>query len=213
MSLIYPDEVFAIKEVVWPQVTFYDKEVEIIESTFANVETHVVAGNKLGKDFAAGFIMVVAFLICYLRDVRCRIVTTSVDEEHLKVLWAEAARFCTQARQPVLAEYGGPLMLHHMMLTRASERIVQGKNPDSYVLGLVAEKAEKMGGHHAEWTLFIGDEASGLDDPFFKAAQGWAEHFLFIGNPFPCQNFWKKAIEMGDLVGGGEVLTVGGSNG
>ena len=37
-----------LKTVLWPDVRFYDKQVEIIESVERNFVTVVPAGNKLG---------------------------------------------------------------------------------------------------------------------------------------------------------------------
>lgn len=45
---IDPDELFVLKEALWPGVRFYDKQVEVIESVLLNRETYAVAGNQLG---------------------------------------------------------------------------------------------------------------------------------------------------------------------
>src|SRR5215210_988404 len=73
----------------WPQVTFYDKQWEIIESVRDNAETVVVAGHQLGKDFAAAFVV----LWFYLTRHPVRVVTTSVKDDHLRVLWGEIGRY------------------------------------------------------------------------------------------------------------------------
>ena len=53
----------AFKELFWPDVYFYDKQREIIYSVCENDETVVPAGNMLGKDFVAGFIILYFFKI------------------------------------------------------------------------------------------------------------------------------------------------------
>ena len=73
------------------------------------------------------------------------------------------------------------------------------KKPYNYLVGMVYDDPEKMAGHHADWTLFIGDESSGLDDKSYEMAQGWAKHMLLIGNCNPCANFFKRGIQAGDL--------------
>jgi hypothetical protein len=63
-----------------------------------------------------------------------------------------------------------------------------------------------MQGHHiAEVgdriprTLWIADEASGVDDLGYKAADTWARRKLVIGNPYPCTNFFRAGVKGGDL--------------
>lgn len=183
--------------VTWPHARFYDKQVDMIYSVEENIETYVVAANKMGKDFIASFIAVNLFLRCLKEDIRCRVVTTSVKDDHLRVLWAEIGRWLTTAATPLLASKGGPLLELNKEIRRADEAEV--KNPDNYVLGLVSEGEEGMSGHHADCTLMIGDEASGLNNITHKAAQGWAKRFLYFGNSWPTENFWKEGIEAGDL--------------
>ncbi len=198
------DDLLAIKAVLWPDVRFYDRQIEVIESHCDNVETDVPAGNKLGKDFVTGFIVLADFLWCLYNEVTCRIVTTSVAEHHLKVLWGEVGRFVITSSQPLLAREGGPLVMNYQEIRRSTE--AEAKNPLNYLVGRVSAKGEGMSGHHAEFTLMVGDEASGLDDDVYLMGQGWAKRFLFIGNPNNCENFWRKGIEAGDLEIGEKVV-------
>lgn len=198
--LVYPDELLALKVVLWPQVTFYPKQIEIIESTLWNDETYVPAGNMLGKDFVAGFIALGCFIVCEAKDIRCRIVTTSVAEHHLKVLWAEIASFISMSRMPLLKtpKEDGPFVLNYQELRRKSEAHL--KNPINYLIGRVSERGEGLAGHHSQFTLAIGDEVSGLDDKGYGFLQGWARRKLFIGNPNPCENFFRRAVRAGDII-------------
>src|SRR6516162_7686299 len=109
---------FAFGLEFWPEVTFYDKQVETIISVENNPETFVTAGNQLGKDFVAGFIALNTFLRCIKSGETCRILTTSVAEHHLKVLWGEISRFLASSRYPLLAADGGPLVVTHMEIRR-----------------------------------------------------------------------------------------------
>jgi hypothetical protein len=188
----------ALAELLWPEVRFYREQRDIIRSVEENDETYVVAGNQLGKDFVTGFICVTKFLRCLALGRTCRIVTTSVAEHHLTVLWGEIGRFVTTAKYPLLAKHGGPLVMNYMELRRANE--ASAKNPLNYCVGRVSAKGEGLAGHHAEETLFIADEASGIDDLCYSMAQGWAKRMLFIGNPNECQNFFRKGVKAGDLL-------------
>lgn len=196
--LVHPDDALTLKELLWPEVEFYDKQVEIVDSVFRNRETYVPAGNKLGKDFIAGFIALSAFLICKYQGVTCRIVTTSVAEKHLNVLWGEIGRFIGTASQPLMTQYGGPLVVNAFEIRRAEE--MEQKKPYNYLAGMVYDDPEKLAGHHADWTLFVGDEASGLANKAYEMAQGWAHHMLLIGNPNSCANFFKTGVKSGDLL-------------
>lgn len=182
-----------LKNALWPDVSFYDRQWEIVESVERNDETYVPAGNMLGKDFVTGFICVAEIL----RHPVVRVVTTSVKDDHLRVLWGEINRFIATSRYPLRVEDGGPLIVNH----RDVRKVVRGETcPISYLRGMVSAKGEGLAGHHAPHTLAVGDEASGLDDEAYQQFQGWAKRMLFIGNPNPCQNFFYKGVEAGDLL-------------
>jgi hypothetical protein len=77
----------------------------------------------------------------------------------------------------------------------------------SYIVGKVAAKGEGMLGHHISETgdgipktLWVADEASGVDNDLYERASTWARRMLIIGNAYPCQNFFRDSIKKGDLV-------------
>lgn len=201
---IHPDDLFVLKEVLWPYnavgkpLNFHSKQVEIVESVLTCPETYVPAANKMGKDFICGFIAPAVFVVCAAKGITCRIVTTSVAEHHLKVLWGEIGRFVTTSRKPLVGRAEDQFTMNYMEMRRASE--ANAKNPLNYLVGRVSERGEGLAGHHAEFTMLIGDEASGLDDKVHEMGQGWAKSMLFIGNPNPCNNFFRKAVKDGNLV-------------
>lgn len=192
--------------VLWPNVRFYGKQEEIIYSVWENNETIVPAGNELGKDFVAAFIILVFFLSRY----PCRVVTTSADYAQLEsVLWGELRRFIQTAKYPLDSAKGGCIVVNHMHLKRVYNGAVCGV---SYVIGRVAKKGEGLLGHHVSQesgafiedgiprTLFVADEASGVEDVAYERADTWAERKLIIGNPFPTTNFFYKAVKGGDIL-------------
>ncbi len=195
---LHPDDLLGLKELLWPEVRFYRKQIEIIDSVLRNRETYVPAGNKLGKDFIAGFLTLGTFLLCKYEGISCRIVTTSIAEKHLNVLWGEIGRFVGTATQPLLSQHGGPLVVNSLEIRRAEE--MEQKKPYNYLVGMVYDDPEKLAGHHADFTLFVGDEASGLADKAYEMAQGWASHMLLIGNCNPCSNFFYRGVKAGDLM-------------
>jgi phage terminase large subunit len=165
-----------------------------------------------GKDFVAGFIA----LWFFLSRQPCRVVTTSADGPQLEaVLWGEIRRFIQTSVVPLEGEKGGPLVVNHLHLRKLDPGT--GKVCGiSYVIGRVAAKGEGMLGHHVAETgdgvprtLFIADEASGVDDQSYKASDTWARRKLVIGNPYPTSNFFKKGVKGGDLPAPGIIGGVG----
>ena len=191
----------------WPEVNFYQQQRDIIRSVRDNDETFVVAGNKLGKDYVAGFIALGAFLFpnvflrprgSWIKSQEVRIITTSVKDDHLRVLWGEIGRFIQQCKYPLLAEQGGPLIVNH----RDIRKLVGPKREEckiSYLRGMVSQKGEGCAGHHAAHTLGIADEASGVEDITYTQFGTWTQRLLAFGNAMPSNGFFRKAIKGGDL--------------
>lgn len=193
---------------MWPWLDLYDKQIEVVESVWWNYETLCVAGNMLGKDFIAGLIILMFFMTRH----PCRIVSTSADYAQLEsVLWGEIRRFLYSARAPLTADKGGRIIDNHLHLKKLiPDPQRKGKLIEcglSYCIGRVAKKGEGLLGHHIAdtgdgipRTLFVGDEASGLDDQARERASTWARRMFFIGNPYQCNNFFFKGVEAGDLM-------------
>jgi len=205
---------FKFQRLCWPDITFYDKQCEIIQSVVENEETVVPAGNDLGKDFIAGFIAV--WFQC--SRTPCRIVSTSSSQTQLKsVLWGEMSRFIQTSRVPLPLEQKD-LWLQTKMPDGSYE-------PRSYHRGIVCRMPETLQGHHVEWgklsekeiahleqlnnhklpydglprTLAILDEASGVHQAHYDATDTWAHRKLVIGNPLECTMF-KALVEGGDIL-------------
>lgn len=88
--------------------------------------------------------------------------------------------------------------------------MVDGKlDPLSYLVGMVSSEDSKaaMQGHHIAKTgdgiprtLFVCDEASSIKDHYYTMARTWANRIFVFGNPWPCENFFRKASDDGDLL-------------
>lgn len=178
---------------LWPSVNFYDVQRDIIHSVRDVPETVVPAGNMLGKDFLAGFVC----LWYFIAFEEVRIITTSVKDDHLRVLWGEIENFINTSTIPLNEENGGLLRVNHHDI-----RKVYGTPTDiskSYLRGMVSSKGEGMAGHHAKHTLMIIDEASGVDNEVYTQGDTWAKKKLIIGNPNPCNNFFFEAVMGGSM--------------
>lgn len=200
-TLSIPPEVLTdplrFKALCWPDVMFYDKQIQIIESVRDNDETFVPAGNMLGKDFVAGFICVWFFL----SRSPCRIVTTSAKDDHLRVLWGEINNFINTSEVPLTVDRGGPLIVKHHEINRMLPSGV--RCPKSYIRGMVAsaDSIASMQGHHVAnvgdgipRTLGVVDEASSVPHDYWKMMGTWMKRGLVIGNTWPCENFFKWAV-------------------
>lgn len=182
----------------------YNKQIEIVYSVRDNEETFVPAGNMLGKDFISAFIVLWFFLSAMKFGKTCRIITTSVSDQHMKVLWGEIGRFVTLSNPRLDHATMGderPLVFLHREIRRASLKGLPACEI-SYIRGMVAEKGEGMAGHHADYTLVVGDEASGIDDINYTQSGTWAKRGLWIGNcnSTPVRNnFFFKAVQGGDI--------------
>lgn len=192
----------AFKQLLWPQVVFYPKQIEIIYSVKDNDETFVAAGNMLGKDFTAAFIC----LWFFLTRAPCRIITTSAKDDHLDVLWGEMNWFVSNAAYPLDSKRGGPLLINQ----REMRKVINGMPcPLSYIKGMVANEQSiaAMGGHHSNpkvadglpHAMLVCDEASSVPTPYYDTALPWAKRILVFGNTWPCENFFRKAIDGGDI--------------
>jgi hypothetical protein len=192
----------------WPNIRLYDKQREILHSVWNDDETVVVAGNMLGKDYIASLVALTFFLI-HVHDP-VRVLTTSVKDEHLDVLWGEIDARIAECSVALTTDKGGPLVYNHHEI----RKVTKGRlDKLSYLKGQVSKQGEGLSGHHATYTLLIGDEASGLSQEVYKKASAWAKRMLFIGNPWPCSNFFKRAVkgEQGTSDHGGDIPAPDGS--
>ena len=201
-------------KIVWPDNTFYDRQCDMIYGVRDSSETCVVGCNGSGKDHTSGYICATMFIapwlyysLEYVRQVQAgtpkdwpmrmrhtrRIFTTSASEEHLRVLWAEMGKWLSTSKIPLLVQDGGDLVLNDLELRFKDEMHL--KKPPNYMIGGVAAKPEKFSGHHARYTLAVGDEASGLGDVVDERFSPWAKRRLYIGNAERCENFYRKKVQ------------------
>lgn len=174
----------------WPDIVLSREQRHIMYSVRDNIETVVPAGHQLGKDFVTGLTVIWFFV----SRSPCRVVTTSVDATQLEgVLWGEVRRFLQSSKVKL------PIVVNHLLL----RKIVNGAQDGlSYMIGRVAARGEGLSGHHIARkrdgiprTLFVIDEASGVDQESYDKGIEWSHRRLIIGNPYPCENFFKHAVK------------------
>lgn len=181
---------------LWPHVELFREQREMMYSVRDNDETMVVAANMLGKDFTASKVALWGFLTHRV----ARVVTTSVKDDHLRVLWGEIGRDLQSSRIPLTIDKGGPLLVNHRDI-RKVDPITNETDTISYLRGMVSEKGEGLAGHHAPYTLGIVDEASGVDNIVYTQIGTWAKKLLAFGNANNCalDHWFRKAVREGDV--------------
>ena len=161
---------------LWPQYKLWYKQAEIIRSVWENRETFVYAGNELGKDFTAGAIIVMTFLMFD----ECRIVATSVSDRQLAVLWGETQRFIYDSAVPLTVDEGGFWVVNHHHVYKYRKGKV---DTISYIKFMVAGKGETLEGHHAnDMTLAVIDEACHDSETDVLTNEGWKRFSSLTGN-------------------------------
>lgn len=200
-----------LHRLLWPREYVYAKQRDMFRSVEFDDETFVVAGNELGKDWSAARIVLCFFLTRH----PCRIVTTSAKDQHLMVLWGEIGNAINTASRPLLADDGGPLVLNHQHLRRVgpsgdpcrlsycvgmvagpnTEAALQGHHVASVGPGAGIECCGEYVQHRQARTMFVADEASSVPHGYYAMIDTWAKRKLIFGNPWPCDNFFKHAVE------------------
>lgn len=196
----------------WPHINLYDRQREILYSVRDVERTYVPAGHQLGKDFIAA----VAALWWFISRRPSRVVTSSVQAAQLNdILWGEIRRLIKESRVEL------PIHYNHMRVRQVYEHAIGNGSPgnDSFVprcemVGRVVNKGESLFGRHLERhavgpdgdglnvprILALFDEASGMDNTAYEGADTWANcHMLVIGNPYPCQNFFRQGVKEGQV--------------
>lgn len=167
LALACRKEPLLLKRICWPHVVFYDRQVEIVESVRDNYETVVPAAHQMGKDFISGFIALWYFLV----HNPVRVVTTSVKDDHLRVLWGEIRRYIDTSAVPLDSKRGGPLLVQSREIKKV--RGDGSLDPISYMIGMVSEDPAGLAGHHARYGLMIYDEACHDDRTEVLTEGGW----------------------------------------
>lgn len=175
----------------WPAVRLYDRQQEVLLAVRDSPRVYLSSAHQMGKDFTAAL----AAVWYFSAHPVCRVVATSVKDDHLRILFGEVTRFLETASPPLLARKGGRLLASHREVRKLTP--AGTPCPISYLRGCVSERGEGMAGHHAPATLFIADEASGVDDAVEERTDSWAKRSLVFGNPYPCENFFKRAVQSG----------------
>jgi hypothetical protein len=147
----------------------WSKQAEILESVRDHQRTAVRSAHGVGKTSTAAR-AVVWFLSAYPYS---RVITTAPTFTQVReLLWREIAVGHAAAD----GFFDGQLFDTRLEL-----------GPDWFAIDLSTDRPERFAGHHAEHLLLVVDEASGVDERIYEAAEGFltsqSARVLLIGNP------------------------------
>jgi phage terminase large subunit len=158
----------------------WSKQAETIESVRDHRRTAVRSAHGVGKTMCAA-----ATLLWYMAAYPgARVVSTAPTFSQVREqLWREVAVMYAAAD----GFFDGQLTDTKLELAA-----------DWLAIGLSTDRPERFSGHHAERLLLVVDEASGVDEAIFEAAEGFltSEHarVLLIGNPTTLAGTFHRAF-------------------
>lgn len=164
----------------------WSKQVQVLESVRDNKRTAVRSANGVGKTAIAAR-TVLWFLAAHPRSV---VVTTAPTWKQVETqLWREmAAAF----DQPLAREWFKLLGQDEIFKT---DLVIA---PNWYATGISTEKPERFSGFHSPHILLVVDEASGVADAIFEAAEGFLTsknaRVLLISNPSQLSGEFYRAF-------------------
>ena len=157
-----------------------DHQQRVLQSLAEHPRTAVRSSHGMGKTFTAA---VAAIWFLYTRP-QSRVVTTAPTWRQVSVLlWREIARLHAGARIPL----GGEMLQTELRL-----------GPEWFAIGQSSDRPEQFAGHHARHLLLVVDEASGVDERIYEAAEGFLTgadaRVLLIGNPTQLAGTFHRAF-------------------
>ena len=149
--------------------SLWAKQREIIEAVRDCAEVYVPSCHASGKSFTAAH---VALWFLYSHPNSIVVTTAPTGRQVKKILWQEIRRAHGKAPVPL----GGALLKQEMQI-----------DEKWYAFGFSSDEPTNFSGLHADWVLFIVDEATGIPAESWEAIDGVLSnehaHLLAIGNP------------------------------
>ncbi len=153
----------------------YPRQAEILQSVFNNPRTVARSGHATGKTFVSATALL-AFML--LQDDAICISTAPTQRQCRDLLWKEVHGLHARA-----ASLGRPL-------GGELQQLRYELSPTSFAIGFSTEKTGggiRLQGFHAKSILLLFDEAAGIPQELWEAAEGLMtgdnSHWLAIGNP------------------------------
>lgn len=158
---------------VWLQrffgVELWTKQYEMLAAAETYKRVAVRAANDVGKSFTMAC-LTLHFLFNYYP---CAIVTTAPTWNQVQmILWREIHKLWGRRRVPLSG-----------VISQTQLKV----SPSRFAMGLATNETERFQGFREEHTLFIIDEASGVEADIVEAIEGSLQsphaHLIMVGNP------------------------------
>ena len=134
----------------------WDKQIEILEGVRDNKRVAVKSGHKVGKSNSAAILAL--WFYCSFDDARV-ILTSSTARQVREVLWREISKMYDRSKR-----IDGKINELPASGLRAKDQ--------RQIIGYTAQKKEDFAGTSGKNILYVFDEASGIPDEIFEAADG-----------------------------------------
>ena len=161
--------------------SLWEKQVEIIYSVRDNRQTTVRSSHGVGKSFIAG--RVVPWFLYTHED--SKVITTAPSYRQVEdILWREIRK----AKNRATFDLPGRLTTVKLEL-----------GDDWFAMGLSTDEPDRFQGFHATYLLLLVDEAAGVKEEIFEAAEGTVSsanaRTLLIGNPTAVGGTFYKSFK------------------
>ena len=138
-------------------------------------------GNSLGKTFLES-ILILWWL--YTRDEALVITTAPTWQQLQSVLWKNIRRMMLSSHLPM----GGKLTKQPLELDLGDGR---------KAIGISTTSVERLSGHHSKNLIFVGDEASGIEEEIFEASDGLVPIKVWLfGNPLRAEGRFRHLANL-----------------
>lgn len=160
----------------------WSKQRDVMRAVRNHKRVAVRSAHGVGKTAVAARVV-----LDFLTEGRSIVVTTAPTWHQVEgLLWKEIATAYKASKIPV----GGKLTNTRLELDK-----------DWVAYGLSTDQPERFQGEHSPRLLFVADEASGIDQAIYNAAQGYLTarnaHVLLIGNPTKMSGEFYRAFQAG----------------
>ena len=155
----------------------------LIRTAWTVPKLAVKAGHGVGKSYVLSR-LAIAFLVTYPQS---KVITTAPTWTQVeKILWSEIRTAVRTAKYPV----GGDPLTVELRLA-----------DDWFALGMSTDELDRFQGFHAPHVLVIFDEASGIPQGMWEAADslmvGSHSHWVVVGNPLEPSGPFYHAFQSG----------------
>lgn len=159
------------------------EQTKILNSVAANRMTTVRSGHGVGKSAVEAWVVI--WFICTrpFPKIPC---TAPTQHQLFDILWAEVSKWIRNNKA-----------LQNELIWTKEKLYMKGYPEEWFAVARTASTPDALQGFHAEYLLYIIDEASGVDDKIFEPVLGALStpgaKLLMCGNPTQLSGFFYES--------------------